>query len=233
MTMMTTQASDMSHRLLRRADWRFLLDSPQIGVTLCLADGVLRESVRQVSHSLADLDSYAREDCDLFVATDPTAQMLENGWSRLRPGGSCYTEWTVRGDSTRPQSLLEAAGFEQVELYRPWPSIDQSHVWFPGAAPTLAAQYFGRQIASSRGLLRRVIRSARYAAFHLSQRGLVTTRVAAIARKGPAITTPNLRRVMYTGGPRAISKVVVLVYSDSEERPRLVVKGARVSGAAS
>ena len=256
--MMSTPTTEMSHRLLRRADWRFLLDTPQIGVTLCLADGVLRESVERVSQVMADRDSCAREDCDLFVATDPTAQMLENGWSRLRSGGSCYTEWTVRGDSTRPQSLLEAAGFEQVELYVPWPSIERSHVWFPGAAPTLAAQYFGRQIAASRGLLRRAVRSARYAAFHLSRRGLVTTRVAAIARKRPAITTPGdahesvvldavagtcvtsetsqlplyLRRVMYTGGPRPSSKVVVLVYADGEKRPRLVVKGARVSGAA-
>jgi hypothetical protein len=256
--MMSTQTMEVSHRVLRRADWRFLLDTPQIGVTLCLADGMLRESVERVSQSMADRDSCAREDCDLFVATDPTAEMLENGWSRLRSGGSCYTEWTVRGDSTRPQSLLEAAGFEQVELYRPWPSIDQSHVWFPAAAPTLAEKYFGRQIAASRGLLRRVIRSARYAAFHLSRHGLVTTRVAAIARKRPAIATPGgahesvvmdavartcvasepsqpplyLRRVMYTGGPRASSKVVVLVYAESEKRPRLVVKGARVSGAA-
>jgi len=255
---MTRQTNEVSHRLLRRTDWRFLLDNPHIDVTLCLAEGLLRQSVEHVSHSMADRDSGAREDCNLVVATDPTAQMLNNAWSRLRPGGSCYTEWTVRGDSTEPKSLLEAAGFEHVELYRPWPSIDHSHVWFPETAPTLAAQYFTRQIATSRGLLRRVIRTARYAAFHLSRRGLIKTRVAAIARKTPAIATSGaahesmvmdavartcvtpesgrmplyLRRVMYTGGPRASSKVVVLVYADTEERPRLVVKGARVSGAA-
>ena len=255
---MTRQTNEVSHRLLRRTDWRFLLDNPHIGVTLCLAEGLLRQSVEHVSHSMADRDSGAREDCNLVVATDPTAQMLNNAWSRLRPGGSCYTEWTVRGDSTEPKSLLEAAGFEHVEMYRPWPSIDHSHVWFPETAPTLAAQYFTRQIATSRGLLRRVIRTARYAAFHLSRRGLIKTRVAAIARKTPAIATSGaahesmvmdavartcvtpesgrmplyLRRVMYTGGPRASSKVVVLVYADTEERPRLVVKGARVSGAA-
>jgi len=255
--MMTTHPNEVSHRRLRRADWRFLLDDPQIGVTLCVADGALRDSVRHVSQSLADLDSCDSEDCDLFVAADPTAQMLDAAWSRLRPGGSCYTEWTVRGDSPRPQSLLEAAGFEHVELYRPWPSIDHSHVWFPGSAPALAAQYFSRQIAASRGLLRRVIRTARYAAFHLSRRGLITTRVAAIARKAPAITVSGAahesalmgaiaracmaspeqlsvhpHRVMYTGGPRASSKIIVSVYANGETRPRLIVKSARVSRAA-
>ena len=54
---MTRQTNEVSHRLLRRTDWRFLLDNPHIDVTLCLAEGLLRQSVEHVSHSMADRDS--------------------------------------------------------------------------------------------------------------------------------------------------------------------------------
>ena len=91
MTTVELQREDVRNRLLRRADWRFLLPDPWPARSICFASGPLAVAVELISSQLADI--HEGHDCDLAVAVDPNMDTLMSAWNALRAGGSCYTEW--------------------------------------------------------------------------------------------------------------------------------------------
>lgn len=235
-------------RVLRRADWRFLTSRTYFERAACAANGSLRDALSAISNSVVE-PTPAVNDCDVFVAADPSIDALEEGRRGLRAGACCYTEWSAGVDNeARAVRLLKGCGFEDVELYRPWPSADAAQVWFPVANPKLSSWYFARQVRTADGTLRRLVRLGRRFAFYAGHRR-GTAPIAAIAHNVGAsslLTTirerwsewglgpqpARLWTVMNTSGPRAISKVVIFVFADADCEPRLVIKAARTAQAA-
>ena len=235
------------NRLLRRADWRFLLPQTHFARAACAANGALRDALSAISDAVVE-PTPAVDDCDVFVATDPSDVTLDEGRRRLRAGACCYTEWSRSPDNgARALRRLERCGVREVELYRPWPSVDDAQVWFPVANPKMSSWYFARQVRTADGTLRRLVRLGRRFAYHAGHRRGSAT-IAAIAHNVPASLLTTIRQrwsewglgpeparlwtVMQTGGPRSISKVVIFVFADADCEPRLVIKAARTANAA-
>ncbi len=89
--MTDVQPEEIRNKLLRRAEWRFLLPNPQPAKTICFADGLLAESAQTISQRVVTRSQAS--DCDLAIATNPGRNTLRQAWDALRPGGSCYIEW--------------------------------------------------------------------------------------------------------------------------------------------
>lgn len=125
------------NRLLRRADWRFLLPDPKPAKALCLADGALREAVVLISGQVVSGRAMDAADADLAVAVDPDRATLRRAWAGLAAGGWCYTEWHALGSPgpTGIRRRLHAAGFTRVRCYTAWRSPDQCQLWLPLDAP--------------------------------------------------------------------------------------------------
>ena len=63
------ETEEVRNRVLRRADWRFLLPAPRPETTVLYTDGALGEAVRAVSERVLDgCHEDRHEDCDLAVA---------------------------------------------------------------------------------------------------------------------------------------------------------------------
>jgi len=244
----TRRNETATDQLLRRADWRFLTPRTYFERAACATGGSLREALFAISDAVVE-PAPAVKDCDVFVAEDPSGDALAEGRRGLRAGACCYTEWSAGTDNAaRALRLLKGCGFADVELYRPWPSADAAQVWFPVANPKLSSWYFGRQIRTADGTLRRLVRLGRRFAFYAGHRR-GTAPIAAIAHNAavPSLLTTIRQRwsdwglgrqptrlwtVMHTGGTRSISKVVIFVFADADCEPRVVIKAARTANAA-
>jgi len=247
------------NRLLRRADWRFLLREPTPGRTLCLAGGMLREAAATISGSVVTDVRGAGSDCDLAIGVNPDRFTLEAAWACLRPGGACYTEWRwVPGHGIRRiRRALEQAGFADVECYWAWPSVERCHAWLPAGARGALSGYFGRDgrrppriVGRLRRLLRRAVawparslglplpvRAVAYRPAADGGQNALETGIADWVRAGwrsweQAPPPVRLSCLLLTTGPRAISKAVGLVFAEPDPRPRIAVKIARVPDAA-
>ena len=101
------------NRIMRRADWRFLLPDPWPARCICFADGLLAQAVAAISDRVIDPKTHPVGDCDLAVAHNPTRQTLQAAWEALRPGSTCYIEWTspLAGGTARLRQQLESIGF--------------------------------------------------------------------------------------------------------------------------
>src|SRR5512135_2739389 len=110
------------NRVLRRADWRFLLPDPRPARSICFADGFLAQAVTAISDQVIAPAMHPIGDCDLAIARNPDRQTLQAAWATLRPGGACYMEWTspLAGGPAKIRQHLEAIGFAQVACYWPW-----------------------------------------------------------------------------------------------------------------
>ncbi len=235
---------------LRRADWRFLLPSPRPRRALCLATGTLAEAVGAIAGETV-LRSGAAE-CDLAVASDPDPRMLEQLREALVPGGSCYTEWRPRtGGAKRVERGLLAAGFEHVVCYRAWPALDALPVYWIPTGATGATAYVRSRRRLPGGRIRRLAAALRRRAGDLL-RGRLDAPICALARRpGPADAgapsswlrdgwprwglgpAPNaMSTLLVTGGPRSVSKVVLLAFAEPNPAPVVVVKGPRVEESA-
>lgn len=243
---------DVRNRLLRRADWRFLLPNPSPARSVCYADGTLAEAVRLISDRTINPRREGPNGCDLAVAVDPDPATLRSAWAALRPGGSCYTQWSLlrAGGSRRVRRRLEAAGFVDASCYWPRPRRALPEIWLPLEAPG-ALQYFLTNRPRPRNLMRRIGRGVRRIRWLLSPRFRLTRPICAVAHKpvgsldrecepslaetiragwerwGFGPTPARLSWLLVTGGARSESKAVALVFAEPDPRPRLAVKMSR------
>ena len=65
------------NRILRRADWRFLLPDPRPASSICFNDGLLGQAVAEISDSVIEPTTRSASGCDLAVAINPTQQTLQ------------------------------------------------------------------------------------------------------------------------------------------------------------
>lgn len=236
---------------LRRVDWRFLLPSPRPRRALCRAAAPLAEAVASIADQVVTHGS--THDCDLVVGTDPDAATLVELREALAPGGTCYTEWHPRpGGVAKVERALRAAGFEDVACYRPWPASGASPVfWIPVGARGASAYVRSRQRLRG-GRVRRLLAEGRRRVRDLL-RGRLGTPICALARRagtpasgelapsdwlrdgwphwGLGDVPGRLSTLLVTGGPRSVSKVVLLAFAEPSPVPLVAVKAARVDEA--
>jgi hypothetical protein len=238
--------------LRRRTDWRFLLPTPRPGRVLCRASETLTHAVASIAGEV--ITTGPAEDCDLVVAEDPDPDALDELRSALRPDGACYTEWRPRvGGARRVERALREARFEAVACYRPWPASAALPVyWIPVDSPGATAYVRSRRRLRG-GRVRRILAGARRRALGMA-RAQYASPICAVARRaggprsggfepeawlregwldwGLGPTPSRLSTLLVTGGPRSISKVVMLAFAEPSPIPRVAVKAPRVERAA-
>ncbi|HET7043262.1 MAG TPA: phosphotransferase [Gaiellaceae bacterium] len=202
--MADTLAEERRNRLLRRVDWRFLLDLEDEPRAVCFGDGELREALELVCASVARPGD-AGDGLDLAVLVDPDASALAAAKAMLAPQGRLYAEWRrpLRGGAGRARRLLERAGYDDVRCHWPWPALGgrPPRFWLrldsgAAAAAVLASRRRARVSASAVALP--VLRRAAAA-------GLVPP-LCAVA--GPAAAGEDRSLLLLTGGGSRVNKVV-------------------------
>jgi hypothetical protein len=230
------------NRVLRRADWRYLLPDPAPRRALCLAGPALREACAVVADVVDDSPQPGVR-YDLVVAEDPDDATQRSIASILAPAGVCYSEWAARspGAAGRAKRAMEALGLHQVRSYRPWPSADDCRVWVPTEG--VAAQWWWSSAARASEVRRRQLRAAVAA---LQSRLGVHGRIAVVACGAESPCEPHLatlaRRhgalsdasdsasLLLTPGARSVGKVILLLFAG--EAPAVAIKTARIADAA-
>lgn len=231
------------NRLLRRVDWRFLLDRAERPRALDFASGVLSEATGLVS-SRSPRDS---DGADLVVLDRPTRTRIMAAAKRLRPGGELYCEWRLPtpGGTRRAKGVLERAGFTDIRLLWPWPAppLGRPQLWLPIGSPEAVRTFVSLRPAATKR--RQAVARALWPA---AARGGLLAPICVIARRpdapgGRGRARDELARllaaptdgadpapawVLLTGGQRSISKVVGLRFFPQGSVPELVVKFARV-----
>ena len=243
------------NRLLRRVDWRYLLNEPQPETSICFGNGRLTQAISMISDQVANTDSVLQAGCDLATAINPDAKTLHAAWTALKPGGALYTEWSLP-TVNRARHRLRSAGFQNVQCYWSWPPADRSPLfWAPLGASS--AQRAWRYLIGSRApdhqrwrhWARWLMRSTAY----LAQRLDMLAPVYALAHKpdstqdSASIVTLNdwLRTywpewpigsltgepslLLLTGGLHSSNKIAALVFDEHDIQPRLIVKLPRVA----
>jgi len=96
------------------------------------ARGLLAEAVRAVSRESVDGSSPEANGCQLAVLQQPDASAVAAGFGALEPGGACYAEWSGWRPlgPRRARAELEKAGFVDVRVYWPTPSLESARAWF-------------------------------------------------------------------------------------------------------
>jgi hypothetical protein len=240
-----------ANRIARRADWRFLLPDPQPARSICFAGGLLAQAVFTISSQIIDPTTSPVSDCDLAVAQNPTRKILQAAWEALRPGGTCYIEWTspLAGGPVRLRQQLESTGFTKAICYWPWPWPDRSTslYWLPIESPHVI-QYFLAHRMPGQTPINRAWSKVLEVIWRMSLNMRLLAPLSMVARKPPASQATlldfiqedwgnwssasppqRLDWMLLTGGAKTINKVIGLVFAESEPSPRLVVKLARVN----
>jgi hypothetical protein len=243
------------NRLLRRADWRFLLADPEPANSICFAGGLLADAVRLVSENTVHGAEYG-EDCDgcfdLAVVSDPSTVTLQTAWRALRPGGALYGEWNnpLAASRARVMRQLETIGFTAPACY--WPSSpperEAAGAWLPLAARG-ALRYYAHSRNIANGGAYKAVQHTKWSLWQAIARLGVAMPLCGVAYKPiqgtePVDTLQRLRQewqtldlgalptqlhwLLLTGGVRSINKAVGLVFAEDEREPRLAVKMARV-----
>ena len=255
---MHNQAEAHYNRLLRRADWRFLLGNPWPKKSICFSGGLLAQAVQAVSSEYIPDGKGSPGDCDLVVAINPSLTDLQNVWKTLISGGSFYSEWysPLAGGALGIRKRLEAAGFTDVVCYWPWPipAFSPALFWLPLEAPQVI-HYF----LSSRPLPANLLRRFGSSVMQILWRFLLNTNllvpVCVTARKADKIvgnvSTTDLEEhtfmnwyddtssdpptrfdiLMWTGGKRSINKVILYLFAVGAEKPQRIVKLPRTTDA--
>jgi hypothetical protein len=236
---------------LRRADWRFLLPTPAPRRALCRASAALTDAVASIAGEI--VTGRAAGDCDLVVAENPDPRLLAELREALRPGGACYTEWRPKlGGARRIEGTLRAAGFTEVTCYRRWPAAGAPVYWIPLGAPG-AAGYVRSRSRLRGGRVRRLLAGVGQRARDIVA-GRYGSPICAIARRpadklaveldpaawlregwsawGLGPSPERLSTLLVTGGPRSVSKVVLLAFAEPRRNPLVAVKAPRVDEAA-
>jgi hypothetical protein len=240
---MIDQAEEQRNRLLRRADWRFLLGNPWPEKSMCFSSGLLAQAVHAVSAENVPGNKSRPGEYDLVVATNPNAAVINKSWQVLCPGGSFYSEWysPMSGGISRIRKRLELAGFTNVSCYWPWPvsTFAPSLFWLPLDAPQ-AVHYFlssrprrHNQLAQfgsdllhiiwNIGLISRLLVPICVVA-NKSETSLKTNSTENPAWELTDYLTEPVKIILWTGGKRSINKVILYLFHPGEEKPHLVVK---------
>lgn len=239
------------NRRLRRVDWRFLAGRPRPTRACCRAGPELTAAVMSVAAETVAGES--GDDCDLAVAEDPGPDDLAALHAALAPGGACYTEWTRAGPAASVRAL-ESAGFVDVTCYRKVLGADGLPIlWMPLDAPG-AKRYARGRLLMPGGRVRRLL-AGLLRRLRALLRGRWRRTVCVLARRpGPGSegarepaawlragwvewdlgTEAPVRpsTLLLTGGPRTVSKVVLLAFAEPDPAPRIAVKAPRVDRAA-
>ncbi|MFL5617305.1 MAG: hypothetical protein ACJ79A_02790 [Gemmatimonadaceae bacterium] len=231
------------NRLLRRADWRYLLPDPAPRRALCLAGSALREACALVAGAV---DDAPQPDVryDLVVAEDPDDATRRSIAGALAATGVCYTEWSARtpGAAARARRATEEAGLRDARSYRPWPSVERCRAWVPTEGA--AARWWWNSAARATDVRRQQLHAAIGA---LQSRFGAHGRVAVIARGAEAPAAPRLvalarqhgalsagsdsaSLVLLTPGARSVGKVILLPFAAAT--PVAAIKTARTADAA-
>lgn len=249
-TLITELPERELNALLRRVDWRFLLPTPTPRRVLCHAGTRLTEAVAYIAEEVVSQSQGG--DCDLVVAEEPDTLRLAELRAAMRPGGACYTEWRPRlGGVDRIDRALRTAGFTNLSYYRPWPSAAALPVYWIPLAATGAAGYVSSRRRLRGGRVRRLIGSVRQWAGSLI-RGQLSGRLCVLAGGEErsveqdamswvrqnwgawdlGLPPEELSGLLVTGGPRSVSKVVLLAFAEPSATAILAVKAPRVAAAA-
>lgn len=240
------------NRLLRRADWRYLLPDPSPYRALCMCGPELRASCGIVA-TVVDESPEPGVSYDLVVAEDPDGATLQLLARAARADGACYVEWRAvgPGGARRLERRLERAGFGHPRCYQPWPSVTRPRAWVP--IDDAVARYYWRGAVHSSEVLRDRLGDA---AVHGFARLGMRTRVCVVALGSAAppanIADPFLLRLarehgallpfapedrdsggraqrllLLTLGARPVGKIVALAF-DAAPGPAAAIKTARV-----
>jgi hypothetical protein len=243
-------AEEVRNERLRLVDWRFLLPSPRPRRVVCPSGGALAEAMAEIAGQVV---TDARSgDCDLAVAVAPDAATLRQLRHALVPGGACYTEWPASaGQARRVQAALRAAGFDAITCYRRWPrSARFPAYWIPldapgaesfvrararlpgGRARRLAAEAMGRGRDAMHGRLDGSLHVIARSAAAGSEPGPHSMLEAEWPALGLGDPPDRLSVLLATGGPRSVSKVVLLAFAEPHDAPVVAIKAPRVPEAA-
>jgi hypothetical protein len=195
------------NRIMRRADWRFLLPGPTPERGICLASGLLADATRAISGSLVTPgQGDVRGTCDLAVAVNPSAALLRQACEALRPGGALYVEWSRWRRPGDVRRELGRMGFESVNCYAPRPTPGRgAEVWVPLESDGAVRHFLAEQSRRQRGA-RALLQAARGALWRAGQGLRWASPICAVALKptiehldhpGPGVSrgTPTSRRL--------------------------------------
>jgi glycosyltransferase involved in cell wall biosynthesis len=224
-------SSSALNPMLRRLDWRFLIEQSGEPTILNLARGRLRGDLEALS---SEKHEQTGEAVDLVVLDHPTPQRLQQAYDRLAPGGTVYAEWQMPrpGNTRRISQALAKAGFEDARVFwagpRPFGSTPEFWVSLTEAGPPR----FLLASRQNRGPQSKLVQTVWMAA----ARAGALAPLGAVARRGAASNgpprNPGAHRspgLLLTPGQRSINKVVGLVFEGGP--PVEALKFARVPGA--
>jgi Phosphotransferase enzyme family len=246
------------NRLLRRADWRFLLPSAPVRRVVCFADGVLAQAAAEIGVRL-EPHGCREGEADLAVVADADATTLRAARRALRPGGACYGEWhaPVGGSPKAVRARLEEAGFRAINCYWPWPLPNRSpaRYWLPLEAEGALGHFLATRAPRDTGA-GRLRQRAVGLAWRIAFRTRLLRPVCAVSRKPGALPGEEqggggvlgtllgrwgelglgrrpaaLSWVLFAPGASVLNKLLGFVFVDEEDEPRLVVKLPRVAEA--
>jgi hypothetical protein len=196
--------------LVRRVDWRFLLQLDEAPRVLTPAADALGQAARTV---LATADDGRPE---LAVLRRPTRAELDEAAEHVTGGGHVYAEWPLVRPSVA-RRRLGAAGFRDVRCYERWPR-GAPQLWLPVDAPRSTAAFLATRGNSVRQRLQR-------RAWRLAVRLNLPLPLSAVGRTAGGPSDEGRTWALLTGGRSSINKVVGLVLTP--QGPELAVKFAR------
>src|SRR5258705_7462884 len=227
-------------RVLRRADWRYLLPDAAPERALCLGGAELRACCELIAREVHD-EPAPDARYDLVVAENPSRRTLRRMAAVMSPTGACYTEWTRLAPlgPARVRRTLATVGFHEAATYRPWPSLSPCRAWVPTDGS--ASRHHWRGAPRSTRVRREKLRSVlgavlapvgvhrRLCAIALGPDAKRLPQLVSVARERGAWADDSLERgglLLLTPGDRAVGKVVALAF-DRSGAPALAIKTAR------
>jgi len=137
---------DLDKLLIRRLDWRFLLETPALGRTLYLgsADGELAKALARFCSELVSLEAgddpakaALSRSIDLLVVTGDNFPVLNAAAPLLKPGASVYWElgrsarWALHRHPKSFAAQLTKAGFSDIRQFWFRPSFSDCREIIP------------------------------------------------------------------------------------------------------
>jgi Phosphotransferase enzyme family len=224
-----TLAEPLRNELLRRVDWRFLLQGEERPRVLDLTSGRISQALRLVSAPAADRPGSA----DVVVLGYPRRRDLATARRALRGGGElvCLWDLPLPGSARLARRALRRAGFPDVRLYWPGPLRRHSpQFWLPLGSAAAAVHLLAQRPPRTRAqaLLRPIWRLARRLGA-LAPVWVLARAPGGEAAGGPVDDLPGMASgLLLTGGERSINKVVGLPFDGGAGEPQTVLKFARI-----